>query len=105
MFCILLFGSGMAIFANYFEKKSEPKTESSNKKPNIVAFIFSILSIFFGSSLILTSICVFTNVIKGNSEAAPIVAFILGTILIVLGVKGIRVYKKRKEITSNNQPV
>ena len=101
MFFILLFGSGMAISANIVGKKNKPKTNSENKKPNVVALIFSIIGIVFGSTLMITSICVFTNVIKGNSTTSPIIAIILGIVLIVLGVKGILVFKDRKAMLNN----
>ena len=101
MFFILLFGSGIAISANIINKKNKTKVKSENKKPNIVALIFSILSSIFGSMLIVTSICTMANILQKNSETAPIIAIILGIFLLVIGIWGISVFIKRKKISKN----
>ena len=95
-FFIILFGSGMAIAANIIKKKNRPKENTEIKKPNKVAFIFSIISLVFGSILTLTSILALTNVLQKNSETAPIVSFFLAIALIALGIWGIRVFIRRK---------
>ena len=96
MFCILLFGTGMSISANIIKKKNKEKVENKNKKPSIIALVFSILFSFFGFMLITTGISAMNNVIKSNSEDSPIIAVFLGTVFLILGIRGIVVFVKRK---------
>ena len=101
MFFILLFGSGMSIAANIIKKKNNPKSDNELKKPNMVAFVFSIISLVFGLMLIITSILTLANILQKNSDIAPIISLFLAILLIALGIWGIRVYIKRKKLNEN----
>lgn len=103
MFFILLFGSGMAIAANIINKRKNPKVKTENKKPNVVALIFSIFSTIFGSTLVITSICTMANLLQKNSETAPIVAMVLGIVLLGVGIWGIKVFIDRKKISKSKE--
>ena len=101
MFFILLFGLSMSIAADIVKKKNKPKLDTELKKPNMTAFVFSMISLISGLMLIITSILALANILQKNSDIAPIISLFLAIILIALGIWGIRVYIKRKKLKKN----
>ena len=103
MFFVVLFGTGMGISANVVKRKNKVKTDNKNKKPNVVALIFSILSSVFGSMLVIAGISAMANLLQKNSEVAPVISMILGIALFALGIWGILVFVKRKNLEKTSQ--
>ena len=103
LFFGFFFGTGMGLAGHIMKKKNKPKVEGKNKKPNVTAFVFSIISAVFGLMLGFSALSVFTHRLKSSVLTGAIIASILCVVLISLGCWGIITFIKRKKEGKNEK--